>query len=173
MLEPPAFPTRSVELRGRIELPLPTYQVGVLTVERAEQCGGTAGIRNLHLERCHRFSKPRRAPTRLRVPEWRKADVSIAIPREVPSRFERAPGAVPIDLPTGGERVRTMPTPCGANRFQNGACALTGSLSKLADRKRVELSTISGRSRIPNGVRRLPKIRSKNGTPGPIRTDTA
>jgi len=51
----------------------------------------------------------------------------------VRTRFERGSGAVPINSPSGGERVRTMPTPFGAIRLQTGAGALAGSLSKLAD----------------------------------------
>jgi hypothetical protein len=55
---------------------------------------------------------------------------------------------------TGGERVRTMPTPCGAIRFQIGAGALAGSLSKLAD----------GRGPDPQTLRSHPV---SNGGPAP------
>lgn len=58
----------------------------------------------------------------------------IPTPFQVPSDFESAPRTFSVTLPSGGERVRMMPTPFGANRFQNDADHLIGSLSRLADR---------------------------------------
>ena len=42
----------------------------------------------------------------------------------------------------GGERVRTMPKPCGPIPLQTGAGALAGSLSKLAEGRKIEFHAL-------------------------------
>lgn len=92
----------------------------------------------------------------------------------VPSRFERAPGAVPVDLPywrrAGALEAHTL---SGAIGFQNRAVALDGSLS-VADGLGIKPNA---RSEAPAAFQAAlgsselchPQI----GTPGQIRTDTA
>jgi hypothetical protein len=83
----------------------------------------------------------------------------------VRTRFERGPEAVPVDLPSGGERVRTMPTPRGAIPLQTGAGDLSGSLSKLADSRGHDPHTREGAIAFPMRAGRLTRLAVHNGTP--------
>ena len=70
-----------------------------------------------------------------------------------------------INLPSGGERVRTMPTPYGAIRFQTGAGALAGSLSKLADGWRTRSPCPLGHQPLSKRCRPPDRLAIQSGTP--------
>ena len=70
---------------------------------------------------------------------------------------------------SGGERVRTMPTPYGAFRFQTGAGALTGSLSVVAEPNRIERLT-SRSPRLSKTFEEPTSVSSLNGTRCQTRT---
>ena len=60
--------------------------------------------------------------------------VSITTPLPVPAGFKPVTGAVPHPPPIWRNRGCTIPTPCGANRFPNGAGRLTGSMFQTGAR---------------------------------------
>ena len=63
-------------------------------------------------------------------------------------------------------------TPLGANRFQNGADRLIGSLSKLADSRILEIHSLSRAISFPMSAGRLTRLAVHSGTPERICTPT-
>lgn len=94
---------------------------------------------------------------------YRSANLSVSLV------FETRPETFLGHLPSGGERVRTMPMPCGTIGFQNRAGNPPDSLSRLADDKRVELSTFRSH-RISNARPEPSGDIVHSGAPGGIRT---
>lgn len=159
--EPPGLPLREVEPRLRVELRPPLYQRGtqtaVLTGQMADDLGHDPNAVRRAL-----LSREAQQPYWLYHPSGgRPACRSPHL--AVRTRFERGPEAVPVDLPSGGERVRTMPTPHGAIPLQTGAGNLPGSLSKLADSRGHDPHTPKGAIAFPMRAGRLTRLAVQSG----------
>ncbi len=86
-------------------------------------------------------------PAGCTIQYWRKAASADLQAFRLHSASNGGSGPPEFAFQTGGERVRTMPMPCGTTRFQTGGRNPPASLSKV---RHVAVATVSsGRSRIP------------------------
>lgn len=149
------------------------------------QSGGAAGTR-IPRRGCrrHPLSRRCRAPARLRAPYLGGRPTCRSPHLAVPSRFERAPGAVPVDLPDlarrpmtqgafkprvvravpllGGRRVHSKPTPRRApSRFKRAPAPWPVHLPSWRRAAVLIRRPSSGPTRFPSGaqllLRSLPK----------------